>query len=74
MMIDVGQDVSQDAGAYLTYYNRVVSKSEMAKRISLACHPEIIKTALRRWIFGQKPGITLWGPFENSKFYVDNLQ
>ena len=61
MMIESGNDITQDVGCYLVYLNRVVTKSEMAKRISLSCNTEFLRSALDRWICGKPYALTLWG-------------
>lgn len=34
-MIESAEDLGQDAGNYLLYYNRIVSKKEVAKKCSI---------------------------------------
>ena len=40
-MIESAEDLAQDAGNYLLYYDRIVTKKEVAKRCSLFCDLEV---------------------------------
>lgn len=68
MMIESGTDVTQDIGCYLSYYGRVVGKSEMAKRISLASNPEYLRKVLDKYITNKQYVLTFWGDKEAIAF------
>lgn len=68
MMIESGNDVTQDTGCYLTYLNRIVGKSEMAKRISLSCDREYLMFVLDEWIVNKPFSLTFWGNTQSISF------
>jgi predicted Zn-dependent peptidase len=75
MMIENGNDLTQDLGFYLAYLKRPVGKSEMAKRISLAANPEHIRRVLDKWIGNRPYAMTIWGSRETTAFgerYIKN--
>ena len=67
MMIESGNDLSQDIGTYLINTGRDLGKSEMAKRISLASNTEYLREILDEWILSQPYTVTFWGPLDEIK-------
>lgn len=66
MMIENGTDLTQDVANYLCYANRIVCKAEMAKRVSLAAHPDIIKDSLRKYLVNKPFSCTVWGQKDDA--------
>ena len=66
MMIENGTDLTQDIANYLCYVNRIVCKAEMAKRVSLAAHPDIIKDSIKKYIANKPFSCTVWGTREEG--------
>jgi predicted Zn-dependent peptidase len=67
MAIEIGTDITQDLGVYLVYTHRTISKSEVAKRLSLAADTNLIKSTIKKWLVNKPCGITLWGPYKEAE-------
>lgn len=67
MAIEIGTDITQDLGVYLTYSNRAISKPEVAKRLSLAADTTLIKNTIKKWLANKPCGVTLWGPYQATE-------